>query len=109
MSNHRKNQRYNCVVPVDGKKGAAFDRTRAVDFSKGGVGFISDRRVPVNKEIPIELDLTAEGNPVLVIGKVQWVRRIEDRKQYRIGVSFKDVLNGSKSQFNQYFKEHKSG
>jgi len=108
MPNHRKNKRVTCHVPVDGKEGGVFDQTEAVDFSKGGLGFISHRRIPVNKEIPIEIELAVEGSPVFVIGRVQWVRRIPDSSNYRIGVSFKDVLRGSKSRLNQYFKEHKA-
>ena len=107
MSNHRKNEREVCIVPVDGKKGSVFDRTRVIDFSKGGLGFVSRHRIPVNKEVPIEIEITAEGKPVFVIGKIQWVRRIMNSKSYRIGVSFKDVLQGSKSRLNGYFKEGK--
>jgi len=109
ISEHRKNRRRICFVPVEGKEGSVFDHTQAVDFSKGGLGFVSEHRIPVNKEIPIELELTAEGNPIFVIGKVQWVRRILDSKNYRVGVSFTDILRGSKSRLNQYFREHSAG
>ncbi len=107
--NHRKNERYVCVVPIDGKGGSVFDQTQTVDFSKKGLGFISKHRIPVNKEIPIEIELTVEGSPVFVIGRVLWVRRILKSQNYRIGVSFEDVLQGSKSRLNQYFKEYKMG
>ena len=107
MSDHRKNERKICIVPVDGKKGSVFDHIQVVDFSKGGLGFISEHRIPVNKEVPIEIEVTADGKPVFVIGRVQWVRRIMDTKSYRIGVTFADVLQGSKSRLSQYFKEGK--
>ncbi len=107
MSDHRKNERKMCAVPVDGKKGSVFDHTQVIDFSKGGLGFVSQHRIPINKEVPIEIDVTAEGEPVFVIGRVQWVRRIMDSKSYRIGVTFADVLQGSKSRLSQYFKEDK--
>ncbi len=109
MSNNRKAKRQTCLVPVEGKEGGVFDQTQTVDFSKGGLGFISSHRIPVNKRIPIEIDLTSEGNPIFVIGRVQWVRRIEDSKAYRIGVSFTDIINGSKSRLTQYFRENKEG
>jgi len=101
--------RYRCLVPVEGKEGSVFNHTRTVDFSKRGLGFVSDHRIPVNKEIPIEIDLTVDGNPVFVVGRVQWVRRIVNTKHYRIGVTFKDVMQGSKSRLEQYFKEQESG
>jgi Tfp pilus assembly protein PilZ len=105
MSEHRKNKRHLCLVPVEGKSGSVFDNTQTVDLSKGGMGFVSPRKIPVNKEIPIELDMTIDGEPVFVIGKVCWVTRMADSKNYRIGVFFKDVMQGSKSRLNQYFKE----
>jgi hypothetical protein len=104
MSQHRKSERKACVVPVDGKKGSVFDQTQVIDFSKGGLGFVSKHRIPVNKEVPIELEVTADGKPVFVIGRVQWVHKIMNTKSYRVGVSFKDVLSGSKSRLKEYFK-----
>ncbi len=109
MSNNRKNKRHVCVVPVEGKKNSVFDHTQVIDFSKGGIGFVSQHRIPVNKEVPIEIDLTADGKPVFVVGRVQWVQRIMNSKSYRVGMSFEDVLQGSKSRLNEYFKENKVG
>ena len=109
MDNHRKNERYAYIVPIDGKDGSVFDQTQTVDFSKRGFGFVSRHRIPVNKEIPIEIELTVDGMPVFVLGRVQWVHRILNSKNYRIGISFKDVMRGSKSRLNQYFRECKNG
>jgi len=109
MSNQRKNERHACLVPVDGKDGSVFDQTLTVDFSKKGLGFVSSHRIPVNKEIPIEIELMEYGRSAFVLGRVQWVHRIFNSKSYRIGVSFKDVLRGSKSRIDQYFKEQKGG
>ena len=107
MSNQRKNERHACLVPVDGKDGSVFDQTLAVDFCKRGIGFVSSHRIPINKEIPIEIELTIDGKSAFVLGRVQWVHRILNSKSYRVGVSFKDVLRGSKSRLDQYFKEQK--
>ena len=109
MSENRKNRRYACVVPVEGKKNSVFDHTQVIDFSKGGIGIVSQHRIPVNKEVPIEIDLTAEGDPVFVLGRVQWVERITESNSYRIGMTFKDVLQGSKSRLRDYFRENKTG
>lgn len=102
--NKRKSKRQECYVPVDGKTGGVFDQTQTVDISKGGLGFISRRKIPLDKEIPIELDMGDNENPIFVIGKVKWVRPLEDSDSYRVGVIFKDVLKGSKTRLQQYFK-----
>ena len=108
MGNLRRSQRKECAVPVEGKEGTVFDRTQAVDFSKGGLGFISKHRIPKNKEIPIELELTPGGDPVFVVGKVTWVQKIKGSDYYRIGLSFTEVLHGSKSRLSRYFTQNKT-
>ncbi len=101
--NKRKSKRLSCAVPLDGKKGSVFESTNVVDISKGGLGFVSSHRIPLNQKIPIELDLYEDDNPVFVIGKVTWSQAIKGSSNYRIGVTFEDVLHGSKMRLKKYF------
>ena len=94
----RKSRRFNCLVPVDGKDGSIFSRTRTVDISRDGIGFISNQSVPVNEKIAIELALRPDSEPVLVIGEVKWVRKISDSDQFRIGLTFSDIIDGSREE-----------
>ena len=103
MNNKRRNDRVSCLVPVVGKKNGVFGQTRTVDISKRGLGFISSRRVPVNKKIAIELALSTDAEPVLVIGQVKWVRPFSKTDHYRIGVYFEDALKESKPRLDKYF------
>ena len=105
MKNQRRAKRYTCLVPVDGKKGTLFGQTLTFDISKGGMGLISPNKIPLNKTIAIALDLEESDEPVLVIGKVRWVVPIEDSSQFRVGLSFDEVLGGTKSRIEQYFKK----
>ena len=103
MNNKRTSKRFNCLVPVDGKKDSVFDGIRTVDYSKTGIGFISKNKIPLNQEIALEIDLDEMGDPAFVIGKVQWVREVPKSGYYRIGMVFKEVLKGSKSRLNKHF------
>ena len=103
MNNKRKDARIACLVPVVGKKDGIFGQTRTIDISKRGLGFISKRKVPINKKIAIELDLSTDEEPVLVIGQVKWVCPFSKTDHYRIGVYFKDVLKESKPRLDKYF------
>ncbi len=107
MKDKRKNTRHGCLVPVEGKQGGPFEDTKTVDFSKNGLGFISHHKVPLNKEIAIQLDLSEEGAPALVVGRVRWINRIEHSENYRVGISFENILSGSKSCLDHYFRSHK--
>lgn len=93
----RRSTRFDCAVPVDGKDGAIFTSTKTVDISRDGIGFISNHQVPLNEKVAIELVLKPDTDPVLVIGQVKWVRKIGQTEQYRIGLTFEDVIDGSQS------------
>ena len=102
-ANKRKSARFDCAVPVDGKEGSVFDETATVDFSKGGLGFISRKSVPLNKKIIIELNLSPDDEPFLVAGRVKWVHYQESSDTYRVGLAFEEVIKGARSRLNQYF------
>ena len=94
----RKSRRFNCLVPVDGKEGSVFAKTKTVDISRDGIGFISNHSIPLHEKIAIELALRSEADPVLVIGEVKWVRKLSDSDQYRIGLTFSDIIDGSRDE-----------
>lgn len=95
FANKRSSQRLACSVPVDGKKGSMYEGLNTVDVSKDGIGFISDKEVALNQKIAIELALSPDEDPVLVLGVVKWVRPIATTEQFRVGLKFEMVLSGS--------------
>ncbi|MBF0618775.1 MAG: PilZ domain-containing protein [Candidatus Omnitrophica bacterium] len=96
MENKRQSKRFDCYVPVDGKDGSAFSRAKTVDISRDGIGFLSDHAIPLNEKVAIELALKPDSEPVLVIGQVKWVRKLSDSDQYRVGLTFSDIIDGSR-------------
>jgi hypothetical protein len=104
----RKAKRYSCAVPVDGKEGSAFDHTHTVDISRSGIGFVSDTAIPLNEKIAVEIALSPDTEPVVVLGVVKWVRKLTDCEQYRIGMTFSEILSGSQTRLNKYLRVDKS-
>ncbi len=104
MQNKRKNPRHTCTVPVDAQKGGPFNASKTVDFSQGGLGLISDHKISLNKEIAIQLDLSEEGQSALVVGRVQWVSPIAETNNFRVGVVFKDMVQGSRANVKDYLR-----
>ncbi len=102
--NKRKDARYGCPAPVEGKKGTVFEDCRAVDISKGGTGIISKSPIPVNTKMAVEIDLTPRGEPILAMGQVKWVRQMGNEASYRIGISFKDIKKSYQSRISKFFK-----
>ena len=101
--NKRNHPRYQCWVPVEGKRGGVFDRTQTVDIGSRGMGLVSPQTISVNQKIPIEIILNPQSDPVLVLGQVKWVRRLAGSQRYRIGMSFADVLMGSLFRLGKHF------
>ncbi len=104
-SDKRKDERFKCYVPVEGKDGSCFEKTQTVDISKNGIGFISSNSISLKEKIAVELVLSPEGDPVLVVGQVKWVRPVPGTTNFRVGMTFEDVLNGSSSRIKKYFKK----
>jgi len=101
----RKNERVTCFVPVDGKSGSAFDESQTIDISRGGIGFVSKKPIPLDEMIAVEIDVSPEDDPVLVMGKVLWVSEISESKEYRIGMQFGDILlDGSRERLKKYIQ-----
>ena len=105
MGESRKSKRLACVVPVDTAKKSPFNQAATVDISKGGLGFVSHRKIPLNTKMAFELILSLEEEPVLAVGTVRWVRPIKATKNYRIGIAFNGVINGSKSRLSEYLRK----
>ncbi len=102
MINKRKSKRVNCGVPVDGSKDSLFDQTKIVDFSEEGIGCVSTHAIPISKEITVELDLNEKQEPVFAVGQVKWVRHVSNSDNFRIGMSFKKMLKGTKSRLVRF-------
>ena len=105
--NRRKSERQTCLVPVEGKPGSPFASTQTVDISKKGIGFISKKKIPLDKKIAIELDLEGETEPALVMGQVKWVSRIRHSSYYRVGMLLtQDLSTGSRTYLKNYLQKH---
>lgn len=105
MDNKRRNKRFNCLVPVETQENGAFGHAKTIDFSRGGLGFICLKELPLNKQVAIELELPGEKQSVIVQGKVRWVEGIAGTEKYRIGLSFENIFHGSKTMLNKYFRK----
>lgn len=101
-ANQRSESRYNCLVPVEGKEGSEFDQTKTMDISRHGIGFLSAHPVAINQKIALEIVLKPNTEPVMVVGVVKWVRKIEVSGQYRVGMVFSEIISGSSTRLDKY-------
>jgi len=103
LANQRSEARYNCAVPVEGKEGSVFDRTKTLDISRHGIGFLSSHPIGINQKIALEIVIKPNTEPVMVIGVVKWVRKLDGTSdQYRVGMVFSEVIAGSSTRLDKY-------
>ena len=105
VKNKRSEYRQDCFVPVEGKPGSVFDQTQTVDISRHGIGFVSPNEHQINEKVAIEIQLKPNAEPVLVVGVVKWVRKLSDSENYRIGLNFDQILSGSETHLDRYFRQ----
>ncbi len=102
-TNQRTETRFGCYVPVEGKEGGEFDQTKTIDISRHGIGFLTSQPVGINQKIAVEIVLKENTQPVMVVGVVKWIRRLQDSDQYRVGMVFSEVISGSDTRLDKYF------
>lgn len=87
QKNQRRGARYHCRVPVESKRGNAFFASQTIDVSRRGVGIISEKPVPINSRMAIEIILSPDSDEsILAVGKVKWIHKIPNSKNYRVGM-----------------------
>jgi len=101
--NQRVESRYNCFVPVEGKQGCEYERTKTLDISRHGIGLLSSQPIGLNQKIALEIVLKPNTEPVMVIGVVKWVRKLGNSDQYRVGMVFSEIISGSPVRLDKYF------
>ena len=101
----RRAIRQECMVPIACKKGTMFDNSQTTDISKGGVGLISDKFIPVHTKMIVQIELTPKGEPVLALGQVRWVSHLPHSEGYRVGMAFSEFSTGSQPRLANYFSK----
>ncbi len=96
--NKRVSPRQTCLVLVEGKKGTAFAGTQTFDISKGGIGLISNRAIPLDEKIAVQIETAPKAEPILVLGKVVWVEKMNEDERYRIGLKFQKTFSSGAEQ-----------
>jgi c-di-GMP-binding flagellar brake protein YcgR len=72
-----------------GAKDAACCLTR--DVSMGGIRVITDAPLEVGSRVTVELTLTKSKTSVRAAAKVRWVKEIDGKKLYDMGLEFVEI------------------
>ena len=101
----RRTARLDCRVPVLCKKGTIFDNSQTVDIGEQGIGFFSQRFIPVDTNMVLEIALSPKADPLLTVGTVKWIQKVGYMDKYRVGMEFSDISEGVKGRLSKYLKD----
>ncbi|MDP2939507.1 MAG: PilZ domain-containing protein [Candidatus Omnitrophota bacterium] len=102
VNEKRSCSRFGCRVPILCRKGTLFDNSQTMDISKGGVGLISSKFIPLNSNLVMEIALSPKSEPLLAVGKVKWVQKLGSQERYRVGMAFTDISAQAGNRLEDY-------
>lgn len=69
----------------------AQERNISKDISIKGVRFLSQRFVPIDSYIKVEIEIKANSDPVKFIAKVVWVKTVYEDELFEIGAEVWEI------------------
>jgi len=64
------------------------ESVHSLDISKGGICFMSPLRLRTDMQINIEIRLPGRKKPLLLKGRVAWIKKMEKINKYKVGMEF---------------------
>jgi c-di-GMP-binding flagellar brake protein YcgR len=103
MGEKRKYMRFNVLMDAICRTGGALKKLKISDFSKEGVGVLSNEAFEEGENVEMELMIPGDNVPVILQGEVAWAKSpFEESVKYKSGVKFKNMTNGDKSRILEY-------
>lgn len=103
MGEKRKFMRFNVLLDAICKKSNELSKLKINNFSREGLGVLSDGSLDLGESIQIELSIPGDNMPVLMQGEVAWTLAPgPENRRFRSGIRFKDISNADRSRILGY-------
>jgi len=76
---------------IDSREEAYFQGALGRDVSESGIRFVTDRFVPLNSRLMMEMCFPPSLKPVKVVARPAWIREIIRQEQFEIGNCFVEI------------------
>lgn len=99
----RKYMRFNILMDAINRTGGSLKKMKVNNFSKEGMGIISNDYLAKGEDVEIELTIPGDNIPVILEGEVAWASDpITDSAQHKYGVKFTKVDNNARRRILEY-------
>ena len=103
MGEKRKYMRFNVLLDAVAKTGDAMKKMTVNNFSKEGVGVLSEKSLYIGEGVEIEMLIPGDNIPVMMTGEVAWTESGEDGdNEFKSGIKFRDIHNSDRGRILDY-------
>ncbi|UCG34907.1 MAG: PAS domain-containing protein [Candidatus Omnitrophota bacterium] len=92
------------IYPYKNKR----ESVRSLDLSKGGICVMSPLRLRTDMQINIEMKLPPRIKPLLLKGRVAWIKKMEKTGKYKVGMEFIKLKDNKKRVLSRFVNSHYS-
>ena len=103
MGEKRRYMRFNVLMDAICRRGGFSKKLKVNNFSKEGVGLLSEESLNAGEDIEIEMMIPGDNMPVLFTGEVAWtVDSKSGDTKHKSGLKFKEIKNSDRSRILGY-------
>ena len=103
MKEKRKHLRFNVLLDALCRLEESSKKLTISDFSREGLGILSNEPIPRGKELEIELLIPGDNLPVIVSGEIAWTEKERSKgKCYKSGVKLKKISKSDRTHVLSY-------
>ncbi|MFH1665084.1 MAG: PilZ domain-containing protein [Candidatus Omnitrophota bacterium] len=102
MGEQRKYMRFNVFMEAIGRTGDALKRFKVSNFSKEGVGILSDESLNEGEDVEVEMMIPGDNIPVVFEGRIAWTSDRDGDEPYKGGIRFKKICSDDKTRILEY-------
>ena len=106
MGEKRRYMRFNILMDALFKRNEERKNLKINNFSREGVGIISDEYIDAGEDVELELEIPGDNIPVVINGEISWTNDTPtDQGKHMSGVKFKDIENSDRTRILHYIYE----
>jgi len=106
MKEKRKHMRFDVLLDAICGKNSTKKKVTVNNFSREGLGIISDDWLPSGDDVEIEMMIPGDNIPVIVTGEIAWTTpKSADESMYEGGVKLKNIKSSDWSRILNYIYE----
>ncbi|KJJ83977.1 Type IV pilus assembly PilZ domain protein [Candidatus Omnitrophus magneticus] len=104
MEERRNYMRFDVLLEALCHNSEFKEKVKVCNFSRYGIGVLSDLPIPKGKEIEIKLEIPGDDLPVVVSGELAWasIEKINGKQFHESGIRLKQMNNIDRGRILNY-------